>query len=281
MPRLCACTFARANAYAPLPVLVPMHLDKCTGTNPLRHAPTSNTRCVRTFTESDSPPICLLCDQHFAIAPASVQQQREFPVPPTAMSLCVCPVCVYVCVRARACVCVCTRACGSACVCACVCASTLVCLFLACACSCAGACACACACACSCASRNKHMVHVSTGIHYTKIPEPNAHDRSTTKMSSDFGASRARGRAAGLLPSENTKPGCKLQRVAPHPWSTHGQPYHTNAPHHAMPPRISINCWCWQSGAQHAAACGVVLVAVVMVAVARGGVWFKQWWWWL
>ena len=106
MPRLCACTFARANAYAPLPVLVPMHLDKCTGTNPLRHAPTSNTRCVRTFTESDSPPICLLCDQHFAIAPASVQQQREFPVPPTAMSLCVCPVCVHVCVRARACVCV-------------------------------------------------------------------------------------------------------------------------------------------------------------------------------
>jgi hypothetical protein len=100
MPRLCACTFARANAYAPLPVLVPMHLDKCTGTNPLRHAPTSNTRCVRTFTESDSPPICLLCDQHFAIAPASVQQQREFPVPPTAMSLCVCPVCVHVCVHA-------------------------------------------------------------------------------------------------------------------------------------------------------------------------------------
>ena len=56
----------------------------------------------------------------------------------------------------------------------------------------------------------------------------------------------------------------------------HGQPCHANAPCHAMPPRTSTNCWCWQSGAQHAAACGVVLVAAVVVAVARGGVWFEQ-----
>ena len=107
MPRLCACTFARANAYAPLPVLVPMHLAKCTGTNPLRHAPTSNTRCVRTFTESDSPPICLLCDQHFAICTCQRAATERVPCAPYCNEPVRVPrVCVCVCARARVCVCV-------------------------------------------------------------------------------------------------------------------------------------------------------------------------------
>ena len=120
MPRLCACTFARANAYAPLPVLVPMHLDKCTGTNPLRHAPTSNTRCVRTFTESDSPPICLLCDQHFAICTCQRAATERVPCAPYCNEPVRVPrVCACVCARVHVAVRACARACARAPWCAC------------------------------------------------------------------------------------------------------------------------------------------------------------------